>query len=48
MSLGGRGRHHPVCGKKTQNGLWLRMSQINVESMVQFQVGEQRFRLKVS
>jgi hypothetical protein len=33
---------------KTQNGLWLRMSQINVESMVQFQVGEQRFRLKVS
>ena len=33
---------------KTQNGLWLRMSQITVESMVQFQIGEQRFRLKVS
>jgi hypothetical protein len=32
---------------RTQNGLWLRMSQINVESMVQFQIGEQRFRLKV-
>ena len=32
---------------KTQNGLWLRMSQITVESMVQFQIGEQRFRLKV-
>lgn len=32
---------------KTQNGLWLRMSQIVAESMIQFQVGEQRFRLKV-
>jgi hypothetical protein len=32
---------------KTQNGLWLRMSQIPVESMVQFQIGEQRFKLKV-
>jgi hypothetical protein len=32
---------------KTPNGLWLRMAQINVESMVQFQIGEQRFRLKV-
>ncbi len=29
------------------NGLWLRMSQITVEAMVQFQIGEQRFRLKV-
>ena len=33
---------------KTQNGLWLRMSQITVESMVQFQIGEQRFQLKVN
>ena len=32
---------------KTRNGLWLRMSQIVVESMIQFQIGEQRFRLKV-
>jgi FHA domain len=32
---------------KTQNGLWLRMVQIAVDSMIQFQVGEQRFRLKV-
>lgn len=26
---------------KTQNGLWLRMSQLNVDAMVQFQVAEQ-------
>ena len=32
---------------KTQNGLWLRMTQITVESMVQFQIGEQRFQLRV-
>jgi hypothetical protein len=32
---------------KTQNGLWLRMPQIVAESMIQFQIGEQRFRLKV-
>lgn len=32
---------------KTPNGLWLRMAQISVESMVQFQIGEQRFKLKV-
>jgi hypothetical protein len=32
---------------RTQNGLWLRMAQVNVESMAQFQIGEQRFRLKV-
>jgi hypothetical protein len=32
---------------KTPNGLWLRMTQITVDSMVQFQAGEQRFRLKV-
>jgi hypothetical protein len=33
---------------KTPNGLWLRMPQITVDSMVQFQIGEQRFRLKVT
>ena len=32
---------------KTQNGLWLRMAQIVAESMIQFQIGEQRFQLKV-
>jgi hypothetical protein len=32
---------------KTQNGLWLRMAQITVDSMIQFQIGEQRFRLRV-
>ena len=32
---------------KTGNGLWLRMSQIAVESKVEFQIGEQRFRLQV-
>ncbi len=31
----------------TQNGLWLRRSQIVVESVVRFQIGEQRFLLKV-
>ena len=28
---------------QTQNGLWLRMAQIVVDSVVQFQIGEQRF-----
>lgn len=32
---------------KTPNGLWIRMSQIHVESMIHFQIGEQRFKLKV-
>ena len=32
---------------KTHNGLWMRMSQVAVESVVQFQIGEQRFRLRV-
>jgi hypothetical protein len=32
---------------KTPNGLWLRMQQIIVESLAQFQIGEQRFQLKV-
>jgi hypothetical protein len=31
---------------KTQNGLWLRMVQIAVDSQIHFQIGEQRFRLK--
>ena len=33
---------------KTKNGLWLRMPQIVAESMIYFQVGEQRFKLKVN
>src|SRR5271157_2421731 len=32
---------------RTQNGLWLRMSQIVVDPVVRFQIGEQRFLLKV-
>jgi FHA domain len=32
---------------KTVNGLWLRMPQITVESVAQFQIGEQRFQLRV-
>jgi pSer/pThr/pTyr-binding forkhead associated (FHA) protein len=32
---------------KTVNGLWLKMSQIVVDSVVRFQLGEQRFQLKV-
>jgi FHA domain len=32
---------------KTHNGLWMRMSQVVVESVVHFQIGEQRFRLRV-
>jgi hypothetical protein len=32
---------------KTRNGLWLKMSQIVAESVIHFQIGEQRFRLKV-
>jgi pSer/pThr/pTyr-binding forkhead associated (FHA) protein len=32
---------------KTPNGLWLRMSQITVEATVQFQIGEQRFQIKL-
>jgi pSer/pThr/pTyr-binding forkhead associated (FHA) protein len=32
---------------KTQNGLWIRMSQVAVDAMIQFQIGEQRFRLRV-
>jgi hypothetical protein len=32
---------------KTQNGLWLRMAQITADVVVHFQVGVQRFKLKV-
>jgi hypothetical protein len=32
---------------KSLNGLWLRMPQIAVESVVHFQAGEQRFRIRV-
>jgi pSer/pThr/pTyr-binding forkhead associated (FHA) protein len=32
---------------KTLNGLWLRMSQITVDPMVHFQIGEQRFQIKL-
>ena len=38
---GWHAEHH-----KTPNGLWLRMPQIMVESVAQFQIGEQRFQLK--
>jgi hypothetical protein len=39
---GWHAEHH-----KTPNGLWLRMPQINVESTAHFQIGEQRFQLRV-
>ena len=39
---GWHAEHH-----KTPNGLWLRMPQITVESTAQFQIGEQRFQLRV-
>jgi hypothetical protein len=39
---GWHAEHH-----KTPNGLWLRMSQLTVESTAQFQIGEQRFQLRV-
>jgi hypothetical protein len=32
---------------KTQNGLWLRMVQIACDAMILFQIGEQRFKLKI-
>ncbi len=43
---GSRGSWHAE-HHKTPNGLWLRMPQITVESLAQFQIGEQRFQLKV-
>jgi FHA domain len=39
---GWHAEHH-----KTHNGLWLRMPQITVETVAQFQIGEQRFQLRV-
>jgi hypothetical protein len=42
-SRGGWHAEHP----KTSNGLWMRMPQISVESTAQFQIGEQRFQLRV-
>ena len=44
---GSKGNWH-VEHNKTRNGLWLRMPQITVDSLVQFQIGEQRFRLKIT
>ena len=44
---GSRG-HWSAEHNKTQNGLWVRMPQITAESMIHFQVGEQRFKLKVN
>jgi hypothetical protein len=32
---------------KSQNGLWLRMVQVASDSMILFQIGEQRFKLKI-
>jgi pSer/pThr/pTyr-binding forkhead associated (FHA) protein len=32
---------------KTANGLWVRMPQVVAESLIQFQIGEQRLRLRV-
>ncbi|MGE3314354.1 MAG: FHA domain-containing protein [Planctomycetaceae bacterium] len=32
---------------KSRNGLWLRVPQIPVDAAIQFQIGEQRFRLEV-
>lgn len=47
LHRGSKGNWH-VEHNKTQNGLWLRMPQITVDSLVQFQIGEQRCRLKIS
>lgn len=32
----------------THNGLWLRMDRVEVEALILFQIGEQRFRLKTT
>lgn len=32
---------------KSRNGLWLRMPQVKVDTSIQFQLGEQRFRLRI-
>ena len=44
---GGSGGGWHAEHQKTPNGLWLRMSQVIVESIAQFQIGEQRFQLKI-
>lgn len=41
-----QGRWHAE-HNRTVNGLWLRMSQITVDAMIHFQIGEQRFQIKV-
>jgi hypothetical protein len=46
LSRGSRGRWYAE-HNKTQNGLWLQMGRITAEGVIHFQVGEQRFRLKV-
>ena len=46
LHRGARGNWHAE-NNRTQNGLWLRMTQITLETTVHFQVGEQRFKLKV-
>jgi hypothetical protein len=46
LSRSQRGSWHAE-HRKTPNGLWFRMAQITVESVAQFQIGEQRFQLKV-
>ncbi len=43
---GNRGSWHAE-HNRTLNGLWLRVPQITVSSVLHFQVGEQQFRLKV-
>jgi FHA domain len=43
---GSRGGWHAE-HNKTQNGLWMRMPQIAVESTARFQIGEQQFQLRV-
>jgi pSer/pThr/pTyr-binding forkhead associated (FHA) protein len=32
---------------RSQNGLWLRLPQVTLDKTIQFQIGEQRFRLRV-
>jgi hypothetical protein len=46
LSRGPQGNWHAE-HPKTPNGLWVRMAQVTVESLAQFQIGEQRFQLKV-
>ena len=41
------GKSWHAAHNRSLNGLWLRMSQINVEANVHFQIGEQRFQIKL-